>query len=90
MEKISEGNRYLETETHDINELVRSKNSLEKRKAQFEKDIIAYEASTNKNEEKVSDYEGTRIEAEDTYDDLGYYINVEEQKKLEAQRNLER
>ena len=31
-----------------------------------------------------------RLEAEDTFDDLGHYINVEEQKKLEAQRNLER
>ena len=31
-----------------------------------------------------------RLKVEDTFDDLGHYINVEEQKKLEAQRNLER
>ena len=90
MGKISEGKRYLEKETYDINELVRLKNNLEKKKAQFEKDIIVYEASTDKNEEKVSDYEDTGIVAEDTSDDLGHYINVEEQKKLESQRNLER
>ena len=90
MDKISEGKRYLEKETYDINELVRLKNNLEKKKTQFEKNIIAYEASTDKNEEKVSEYVQTRIEAENTSDDLGHYINVEEQKKLEAQRNLER
>ena len=90
MNKISKGKKYLEKETYEINELVRLKNNLKKKKTQFEKDIIAYEASTDKNEEKVSEYEGTQIEAEDTFDDLGHYINVEEQKKLEAQRNLER
>ena len=90
MDKISEGKRYLEKETYDINELVRLKNNLEKKKTQFEKNIIAYEASTDKNEEKVSEYVQTWIEAENTSDDLGHYINVEEQKKLEAQRNLER
>ena len=83
MDKISEGKKYLEKETYDINELVRLKNKLEKKKTQFEKDI-AYEASTDNNEEKVSEYEETWIEAEDTSDDLGHYINVEEQKKLEA------
>ena len=54
MDKISEGKKYLEKETNDINELVRLRNNLEKKKTQFEKDIIAYEASTDKNKEKVS------------------------------------
>ena len=58
MDKISEGKKYLEKETYDINELVRLKNKLEKKKTQFEKDI-AYEASTDNNEEKVSEYEET-------------------------------
>ena len=89
MDKIYEGKKYLEKETYEINELVRLKNSLGKKKTHFEKDIIAYEASTDKNEERVSEYEETRIKAEDTSDDLGQYINGEEQKKLEAQRNLE-
>ena len=88
MNKIFKGKKYLEKETYEINELVRLKNNLKKKKRQFEKDIIAYEASTDKDEEKVSEYEGTQIE--DTFDDLGQYINVEEQNKLEAQRNLER
>ena len=88
MNKIFKGKKYLEKETYEINELVRLKNNLKKKKTQFEKDIIAYEASTDKDEEKVSEYEGTQIE--DTFDDLGQYINVEEQNKLEAQRNLER
>ena len=90
MDKISEGKNYLEEETYDINEFVRLKNNLEKKNAQFEKDIIAYEASTDKNEEKVYEYEETQIEAEDTSDDLEHYINVEQQKNLEAQTNLER
>ena len=72
MNKISKGKKYLEKETYEINELVRLKNNLKKKKTQFEKDIIAYEASTDKNEEKVSEYEGTQIEAEDTFDDLGH------------------
>ena len=88
MNKIFKGKKYLEKETYEINELVRLKNNLKKKKRQFEKDIIAYEASTDKDEEKVSEYEGTQIE--DTFDDLGQYINVEEQNRLEAQRNLER
>ena len=88
MDKISEGKKYLEKETYEINKLVRLKNSLGKKKTQFEKDNIAYEASTDKRGERVS--EETRIKAEDTSDDLGQYINVEEQKKLEAQRNLKR
>ena len=88
MNKIFKGKKYLEKETYEINELVRLKNNLKKKKRQFEKDIMAYEASTDKDEEKVSEYEGTQIE--DTFDDLGQYINVEEQNKLEAQRNLER
>ena len=54
MDKISEGKKYLEKGTNDINELVRLRNNLEKKKTQFEKDIIAYEASTDKNKENVS------------------------------------
>ena len=78
MGKIYEGNIYLERETYDINELVRLKNNLKKKKTQFEKDIIACEASTDKNEEKYSEYEEAQIKAEDTFDSLGHYINVEE------------
>ena len=88
IDKISERKKFLQKDTHDINELV--KNNLEKKKTQFEKDIIGYEASTNENEEKISEYEETRIKAEDASDDLVHYVNVEEQKKLEAQQNLER
>ena len=90
MDKISERKKFLQKDTHDINELVRLKNNLEKKKTQFEKDIIGYEASTDENEEKISESEETRIKGEDASDDLVHYINVEEQKKLEAQRNLER
>ena len=88
IDKISERKKFLRKDTHDINELV--KNNLEKKKTQFEKDIIGYEASTDENEEKISEYEETRIKAEDASDDLVHYVNVEEQKKLEAQQNLER
>ena len=87
IDKISERKKFLQKDTHDINELV--KNNLEKKKTQFEKDIIGYEASTDENEEKISEYEETRIKAEDASDDLVHYVNVEEQKKLEAQQNLE-
>ena len=88
IDKISERKKFLQKDTHDINELV--KNNLEKKKTQFEKDIIGYEASTDENEENISEYEETRIKAEDASDDLVHYVNVEEQKKLEAQQNLER
>ena len=88
IDKISERKKFLQKDTHDINELV--KNNLGKKKTQFEKDIIGYEASTDENEEKISEYEETRIKAEDASDDLVHYVNVEEQKKLEAQQNLER
>ena len=88
IDKISERKKFLQKDTHDINELV--KNNLEKKKTQFEKDIIGYEASTDENEEKISEFEETRIKAEDASDDLVHYLNVEEQKKLEAQQNLER
>ena len=88
IDKISERKKFLQKDTHDINGLV--KNNLEKKKTQFEKDIIGYEASTDENEEKISEYEETRIKAEDASDDLVHYVNVEEQKKLEAQQNLER
>ena len=40
MDKISEGKKYLEKETNDINELVRLRNNLEKKKTQFKKDIF--------------------------------------------------
>ena len=48
MERIGEGKKYLEKESHDINELARLKNTLEKKKAQFDKDIVVYESSENK------------------------------------------
>ena len=76
MDKISEGKKSLEKKSYDINELVRLKNNLEKKKTQFEKDIITYEALTDKNKEKVSEYEKNRIEAKDASDDLGHYVNV--------------
>ena len=70
MDKISEGKKYLEKETNDIDELVRLKNNFKKKKTQFEKDIITYETSTDKNEENVSEHEGTQIEAEDNFADV--------------------
>ena len=60
MDKVSEGKKYMEKETCYIDELVRLKNKPEKKKTQFEKYIIAYEASTDKNKEKVAEYEETR------------------------------
>ena len=77
VDKIPEGKKYLEKETYDINELLRLKKNLENKKRQREKDIVAYETSIDKNEKKVSEYEEIQIEAEDTSDDLGHYINVE-------------
>ena len=87
---ISERKKYLEKETYNINEVVRIKNNLEKNKTQFEQDTIAYEASSDKNVAKMTGYDETQVEPENTSDDLGHYINVEKQKELEAQRNLER
>ena len=90
MDRISERKKYLEKKTYDINEVVRIKNNLKKNKTQFEQDTIAYKASTDKNAAKVTEYDETQVEPENISDDLAHYINVEKQKKLEAQRNLER
>ena len=57
MDKVSEGKKYMEKETCYI---VRLKNKPEKKKTQFEKYIIAYEASSDKNKEKVAEYEETQ------------------------------
>ena len=86
-EDHSEGKNYLEKETYGINELVKLRNNPEKKKEQFEKDINAYENLADKNKEKVTKYEGIQVKAEDTFDDLRHYINIEEQKKNKKERN---
>ena len=59
----------MEKETYDINKPVRLRNSLEKKEAQFEKGINAFENLADKDKEKVTEYEEIQVEAEDTFDD---------------------
>ena len=59
----------MEKETYDINKPVRLRNNLEKKEAQFEKDINAYENLADKDKEKVTECEEIQVEAEDTFDD---------------------
>lgn len=59
----------MEKETYDINKPVRLRNNLEKKEAQFEKGINAFENLADKDKEKVTEYEEIQIEAEDTFDD---------------------
>ena len=59
----------MEKETYDINKPVRLRNNLEKKEAQFEKGINAFENLADKDKEKVTEYEETQVEAEDTFDD---------------------
>ena len=77
-------------ETYDSNELVRLRNNIKKKKAQFEKDINAYENLADKDEEKVTEYEELQIQAEDTFDDLTQYINIKRKRnenKSKKERN---
>lgn len=59
----------MEKETYDINKPVRLRNNLEKKEAQFEKGINAFENLADKDKEKVTEYEEIQVEAEDTFDD---------------------
>ena len=76
-------------ETYDSNELVRLRNNIKKKKAQFKKDINAYENLADKDEEKVTEYKELQIQAEDTFDDLTQYINIEAQKKRKQEQERE-
>ena len=87
-EKIVEGKTYLEKEVHDVNELMRMKTHLERKRTQFEKDVEVYLKVSDKDDGKIDDYEIVKIEAEDILDDLQHYIDV---KKREAEeREIER
>ena len=59
----------MEKETYDINKPVRLRNNLEKKEAQFEKGINAFENLADRDKEKVTEYEDIQVEAEDTFDD---------------------
>lgn len=59
----------MEKETYDINKPVRLRNNLEKKEAQFEKGINAFENLADKDKEKVTEYEEIQVETEDTFDD---------------------
>lgn len=59
----------MEKETYNINKPVRLRNNLEKKEAQFEKGINAFENLADKDKEKVTEYEEIQVEAEDTFDD---------------------
>ena len=91
IEKINEGKKYLEKEKehYDVNELIRLKNHLEKKKAQFEKDITEYENTTEMQEQNRSEYEDLKVEGEDIYDDLEHYINVIKQEQCQRERERE-
>ena len=83
-EKMVEGKKYLEKEVYDVNELVRLKTHLEKKKTQFEKDIEVYLKVSDKDDDKINDYEILKIEAEDIFDDLQHYINFKKN-QMEAE-----
>lgn len=64
-DKIEEGKRYLNERerNYETNELTRLKNNLEKKKAQFEKDITEYGKADDRDEEKITEYENLQVEA---------------------------
>ena len=86
-EKITEGKRYLQKEVYDVSELVRWRTHLEKKKAQFGKDIEEFVKVSDKDDPKIDDYECLKIEAEDILDDLQHYIDV---KKREVEADEKR
>ena len=81
MEKINEGKKYLENEIYNINELTRIKKTIEKKKLQFDKDVKNFEESTEKDEEKLNDFEEIQIQADDLLDDFDHYINIGDQRQ---------
>ena len=89
-DKINDGRKYLEKEDYDINELIRFRNNLEKKRAQFEKDITEYEKTDDKDENKLAEYEEFKIDAEDIFDDLEHYINVKKQQQQQREQEIER
>ena len=87
-EKIVEGKEYLKKEVYNVNELVRCKTHLEKKKTQFEKDIEVYLKVSDKDENKIANYKCLKIESEVILDDLQLYIYV--QKHEAKQKKIER
>ena len=81
MEKINEGKKYLENEIYNINELTRIKKTIEKKKLLFDKDVKNFEESTEKDEEKLNDFEEIQIQADDLLDDFDHYINIGDQRQ---------
>ena len=53
----------LEKETYNVNDVLRIKNNLVKKKTQFEKDVIAYEVPTDKNAAKLTSVLGDSIQS---------------------------
>ena len=90
-EKIDEGKQYLKENknNYDVNELTRLKNHLTKKKAQFERDIVEYKKTEDKNEDKIDEFENIQVEAEDITDDIEHYFGVIKEQRHERERQIE-
>ncbi|XP_057297398.1 calponin homology domain-containing protein DDB_G0272472-like [Hydractinia symbiolongicarpus] len=89
-EKINEITKYLQDEQEcDIDELKRLKKHLEKRHAQFEKDIANFETAVEETEEKSVKKRNMMLEAEDILEDVEHLIGVKKQRQLERKKERE-
>jgi len=90
-EKINEGKQYLKENknNYDVNELTRLKNHLTKKKAQFERDIVEYKKTEDKDEDKIDEFENIQVEAEDITDDIEHYFGVTKEQRHERERQIE-
>ena len=86
LEKMNEGKRHLEKETYEVKDLSRLKKNVEKKKLQLEKDISEYKNTTEKNEEKISEYEKLQVKAEGLLHDIQHYANVTKERKERLER----
>lgn len=79
---MEEGKKYLREKenNYDLSELSRLQKNIEKKKAQFERDIETYEKAENRDEEKVIEYQDFQVEAEDIIDDIEHYRKTTEEK----------
>ena len=74
---------------YDVNELTRLKNHLTKKKAQFERDIVEYKKTEDKDEDKIDEFENIQVEAEDITDDIEHYFGVTKEQRHERERQIE-
>ena len=89
-EKIDQGKKYLEKEkeTDEVNELLKLKNAVEKKRLQFEKDLEEYRQTDEKDDEKIEELRDYLVDGEELIDELEHYIGVGKEQAEERERQM--